>query len=285
MVRAEKGTPGTITELPPDTGERVLVQDPLHPRDDGQLAHVLRYRFAAALLESLSSGPILDVACGIGYAAVMLNPSRREGRVIGIDIDQRSVNYASRHFGGHGRFVRGSATDLPLSDGSVRALVSLETIEHIAEPVACITEFARVLADDGVVVVSTPEPELSRLINLGDGNPFHLKELTKEEFRSVLQEHFQEISYFGQTQIDPAQWQVKNTSARNRLRGAVKKVDRLGLVRAAYLSARRIPWVDARVDQYKSLDHSVVPDKGESFLKMIAVCHRPRRAAGSARSG
>lgn len=277
--------PVSITDLPPHTGERALVQDPSHPRNDGELAHVLRYKFAAALLESLPSGPILDVACGIGYAAVLLNPLGIAGRVLGIDIDEQSVNYASSHFGGHGRFVLGSATDLPLSDGSVPALVSLETIEHIAQPVACISEFARVLADDGVLIVSTPEPVLSRLINLGDDNPFHLKELTKEEFRSVLQEHFKEVRYFGQTQVDPAQWQAKNTSPRNKLRGAVKKVDRLGLVRAAYLNARRIPWFDVRLDQYRGLNHLVVPDHGESFLKMIAVCRRPRRTAASATSG
>lgn len=272
------------SKLPPHTGERALVEDPFHPRNDGELAHVLRYEFAAAMLESVPIGPIVDVACGIGYAAALLNPSRHEGRVLGIDIDQQSVEYASSRFGLHGWFVRGNATKLPMKDGSVPAVVSLETIEHLSEPVMCIAEFARVLAKDGVLIVSTPDRELSRLINLGDSNPFHLKELTKAEFRNALQNQFEEVRYFGQTPIDPAQWQAKIASVRNRLRCMVTRWDRLGVVRAGYRTARRLQWFSARVDQFRGLNHVVVPDRGESFLKLIGVCRGPRRISGLARS-
>ncbi|MFZ0217214.1 MAG: methyltransferase domain-containing protein [Candidatus Dormiibacterota bacterium] len=264
-------------QLPADTGERVLVQDPLHPRQNPhELAHVPRYAFARHLLGE-PAGVVVDVACGIGYGAVQLNPDRRAAGVLGIDIDGPSLVYARHRFGAHGAFVRGSATGLPLRDASIPAVVSLETIEHLADPAGCIGEYARVLSDGGTLVVSTPDPEMSRLFNFGDANPFHLRELTRREFRQALDRHFGEVEHYGQTPIDPSVWRARNDSLRNRVRRLAKSLDRAGVARAAYLAARRVRWLDARLDQYGAIDHSIVADRGESFLVMIAVCRRPRR--------
>ena len=53
-------------------------------------------------------------------------------------------------------FVQASVTELPLADASVDLIVSFETIEHLAAQREMLAEFRRVLADDGVLVISSP---------------------------------------------------------------------------------------------------------------------------------
>ncbi len=250
----------------------------MHPKhNQHELAHVHRYAFARSVLKVVERSPTVDAACGIGYGAVLLNPGRRPGGFLGIDVDGQSLEYARARFGAHGTFVRGSVTDLPLADATVPALVSLETIEHVADPVRCIEEFARVLTADGVLVVSTPEPDAMRLFDLGQDNPFHLRQLTKDEFREALERRFSYVRYYGQTPIDVEAWRDRSMSLRNRIAAQAKEVDRFGLLRAAYWGVRHITWVDHRLNQYGGIDHSVIADQGEAFVVMMAACRFPRR--------
>ncbi|WP_299926457.1 class I SAM-dependent methyltransferase [uncultured Nocardioides sp.] len=48
------------------------------------------------------------------------------------------------------------AHDLPLADGSVDAVVCTQVLEHLAEPVAALHEFRRVLRPAGSLVVTVP---------------------------------------------------------------------------------------------------------------------------------
>lgn len=48
------------------------------------------------------------------------------------------------------------ATALPLADGSVDLVLSLELVEHVPEPAAVLREIARVLKPGGTVILSVP---------------------------------------------------------------------------------------------------------------------------------
>jgi SAM-dependent methyltransferase len=86
-------------------------------------------------------------------------PAGRLARVVGID---RSAALLA----GHPRpAVRADAAALPLADGSVTAVVAVNVLYHLADPVAAIHEARRVLAADGVFIASTvsrhDSPELA----------------------------------------------------------------------------------------------------------------------------
>jgi 2-polyprenyl-3-methyl-5-hydroxy-6-metoxy-1,4-benzoquinol methylase len=82
---------------------------------------------------------------------------------------------------------------------SFDAVVCFEVFEHIHNPEEFLAGARMVLADDGLLTISTPN---GALIKSGMQNPFHVKEYTLDEFNSILTEFFpvEEFEYerFGQ---------------------------------------------------------------------------------------
>lgn len=113
------------------------------------LRHVARYIRANAIL---AGRDVLDVACGSGYGASLLD---KASSYRGIDLDPRAVKEAMREFPEF-NYSRGSIYDLPLQDGAVSGVTSFETLEHVDQPVRAMREIARVLTPGGIIVGSIP---------------------------------------------------------------------------------------------------------------------------------
>src|SRR6478609_1827167 len=105
------------------TGERFV------PGIVGEIAHEHWHRYAFAR-RLVAGRRVADVACGEGYGSALLATSAAS--VVGIDLDAAAIAHAVATYAAASvRFVQGSATALPLADGSVDAIVSFETIEHL----------------------------------------------------------------------------------------------------------------------------------------------------------
>ena len=170
----------TSEDRPPaleTTGER-LVPELQH----GELVHaehLARYRLALQLAESRR---VLDAACGAGYGTALL--ASAASNAVGIDIDEATIAYAgSRHQ--KPTFVVSDIAAMPFDAGAFDLVVSFETIEHVPDPEAALRELRRVLADDGLLVISTPNTH-EYLVD----NEFHLREFTHEEFVTLLERYF-----------------------------------------------------------------------------------------------
>ena len=179
------------------TGERFV------PGIAGEIAHEHWHRYAFAR-RYVAGKRVLDVACGEGYGSALL--ASVASTVIGIDIDAGAVAHARTAYAAlaNVRFDEGSAASLPLADGSIDAVVSFETIEHLprADQPRMMQEIARVLAAGGVLVMSAPNPvEYSAARNYR--NPFHLYEPDRAELSALLasafpvQRWFRQRRYFG----------------------------------------------------------------------------------------
>ena len=179
----------TDIELP-WTGERLV------PSYVGNTAleHLHRYAFAR---EYAQDKDILDIACGEGYGAYLLADVARS--VIGVDIAEEVVEHARRKYGDHPRlsFEIGTCSEIPLDDASVDLVVSFETLEHHGEHDQMLREVKRGPAPGGTLVISTPD-RLYYTILPKASNPYHHKELFKEEFRSLLQSYFSRVDLFEQ---------------------------------------------------------------------------------------
>jgi SAM-dependent methyltransferase len=101
---------------------------------------------------------VADVGCADGQLA-HARPPARLARVVGID--RSAVLLAS-----HPRpAVRADAVALPLQDGSASAVVAVNVLYHLADPLLAIRDARRVLASDGVFIAATisrnDSPELA----------------------------------------------------------------------------------------------------------------------------
>ena len=160
--------------------------------------HMHRYLWAATVV---AGRRVLDLGSGEGFGASIL--SAGEGtEVVGIDIDERTVEHAQLNWAGpRTSFKVGNAFDLSeFDDGSFGAVVAFEVIEHVEKQEQVLAEVARVLADDGVLIISTPDRRLYSDAT-EQVNPFHQHELTYEEFSALLEGPFPHVAVWGQRTI------------------------------------------------------------------------------------
>ncbi len=98
-------------------------------------------------------------------------------------------------------FCVGTALDLSAYEaGSFGAVVAFEVIEHVKDQERVLREVERVLADDGLLIISTPDRRLYSEVT-GQRNPFHERELALEEFRELLSAAFPYMATWGQRTI------------------------------------------------------------------------------------
>jgi SAM-dependent methyltransferase len=167
--------------------------------------HEAGYR---AVLERIGDGRILDVGCGQGFeSARFLSPQRQ---VIGADYSSEAVSVAASTYAAQGlRVAQMDALDLGLAGRSFDGACSSHLIEHFTDPEPHVAELARVVRDDGVVCILTPNAPADF------ENPFHLHLFTRTELRDMLERHFNDVWLGG---VDAAP-HVKADFAARRLKG------------------------------------------------------------------
>lgn len=156
--------------------------------------HWHRYAFARRLA---AGRRVLDAACGEGYGSALLASVATE--VVGVDIDDAAIAHARSRYGTQAnlRFERADVTELPFGDGRFDLVVSFETLEHLAAQKRLLQEFTRVLTDDGLLLISSPDKHTYSDM-AGFRNEFHVRELYREELLELLAPHFGEVRLYGQ---------------------------------------------------------------------------------------
>ena len=144
--------------------------------------HLARYEFAAGRAAGLC---VLDAACGPGYGTRLLREEGKARLVVGLDLDRATARYAVAVHGRDGaRFACADAGHLPLPDASMDLVASFETIEHVPDDSALLSEFRRVLRPGGRLICSTPNQwPLAKA-------PYHVREYDRERFGHILGEFF-----------------------------------------------------------------------------------------------
>lgn len=178
-----------------NTGERLLTEN----YDKYSVEHLHRYAMAMTMCTDLD---VLDIASGEGYGSSLLSSVAH--MVYGVDISQDAVKHANAKYAKQNlKYLTGSAARIPLPDNSVDRVISFETLEHHDLHEEMFVEIKRVLRQNGLLIMSTPD-KLNYTDIPNRINEFHVKELYLEEFRALGRRHFknltillQEIGYFG----------------------------------------------------------------------------------------
>jgi SAM-dependent methyltransferase len=178
---ASSGTVAAVsTSSLPLTGERTvpgIVEENYWFR-----RHEVVYR---ELAPRCAGATVLEAGCGEGYGADLLAGVAR--RVIALDYDAMAAAHAA------GRYprldvARTNLVALPVREGVVDVVVSLQVVEHLWEQERFLHECRRVLRPGGALLLSTPNR-----ITFSPGrdtplNPFHTRELSGPELAGLVGE-------------------------------------------------------------------------------------------------
>jgi SAM-dependent methyltransferase len=99
-------------------------------------------------------GKLLDIGCGTGYFTVPLGRNFEE--IHGVDVNADCIakfeTCAPSNYEAH--LV--SAADLPFANGYFDAIITIETLEHVADLSGVAIEAARVLRQGGELIITVP---------------------------------------------------------------------------------------------------------------------------------
>lgn len=173
------------------TGERTLPDVP---------AENYWYRRHLAVYEWIGARVIgkrvLDMACGEGYGSAVL--ARGAESVLGVDANADAFEHARlRYTAQNLHFERGMVENHG-EPGSYDAVVFLQTIEHLEDPVAVLAHFRTLVGETGVVFVSTPN--VLTLAPKGakrSDNPWHVHEYRSDEFEQLCRGTFGMVEMYG----------------------------------------------------------------------------------------
>ncbi len=172
------------------TGERFI------PGVPGEIwyEHWHRYHFAAPIV---AGRDVLDIACGAGYGSALL--ARHAARVVGADLSPPAIEHARARYASvpNLEFMQADCAALPFPDASFDAVVSFETLEHIAAQEAFFDEVRRVLRPAGLVVLSCPN-KVEYTDKRGVANEFHVRELYRDELAALVAPRFPHSAWYGQ---------------------------------------------------------------------------------------
>lgn len=156
--------------------------------------HLERYHYAG---RNLLPGRVADIACGVGYGSYLLatDYGRDIQELIAADIDEASIRYARERYAHAAiRFMQADAYSFD-AEGLLHNIVSLETIEHLADPARFVKLAGQQLVRGGRFIASAPvTPSM-------DANPYHLQDFTARSFKRLFADAgFREVDSFIQVQ-------------------------------------------------------------------------------------
>jgi SAM-dependent methyltransferase len=139
------------------------------------------------------------------------------------------------------------------------AIVFLQTVEHVTEPLPLLERFASLLTPGGVAYVSTPNRlTLAPRGAERSGNPWHVREYTPAEYRELLAPAFSSVELLGVFHA-------------RKLR-AHELALRLGWDRVHSALRLTRPFYDRFVPAIDERDFTVRAGELERSLDLLAVC-------------
>lgn len=156
--------------------------------NENSLEHLHRYAIATDFVCGKNA---LDIACGEGYGTALLG--QYANNIVGIDISESTINKAQAKYIQKGvEFITGDICKIPFPQETFDVITCFETIEHIDNQEEALKEIKRVMKNDGLLLISTPNKRMYS-DKSGYRNPFHKKELYLEEFKVLLKNKFEHI--------------------------------------------------------------------------------------------
>ncbi len=210
----------------------------LHKLNPVRLAYIrdavdVHFDIDSQQLRPLKGRRALDVGCGAG---LLCEPLARMGAAVtGLDAAPENIAAAKAHAEPQGLEIDYRNEPIEqLADSGFDLVTSLEVIEHVDDPEGFVAGLAAALADDGLMILSTPNRTTrSRLLlvelaemtgRIPRGTHDHDKFFTPEELTQLLEEAGLEVTDVTGLAFDPLRgFELSDDLSLNYLMTAVRK--------------------------------------------------------------
>tara|TARA_R110002095_G_scaffold106233_2_gene93054 strand:- start:252 stop:983 length:732 start_codon:yes stop_codon:yes gene_type:complete len=142
--------------------------------------HVAKRKLVTEILTNEFPAPGLIIEGGIGSARNLLEFSRRGYEVTGFDLMEDAVAHG-RSRGLHNLHVHELSQPWPVTPASAKAVLLLDVMEHMEDPVQLLKNAAETLTDDGGIIITVPAYPM--LYSDWDRKLGHFCRYTKSKFR------------------------------------------------------------------------------------------------------
>ena len=145
------------------------------------------------LFDTAAPRSLLDVGCGEGILVQRWARRIGDGRVVGIDLEEDSIQAGWReHQAPNLEYRVVAAQELPFAAGEFEMVSAIEVLEHLPEPERALAEMARCAKRH--LLVSVPHEPLWRMLNVARGayvrelgnTPGHLNHWSARAFGALL---------------------------------------------------------------------------------------------------
>jgi 2-polyprenyl-3-methyl-5-hydroxy-6-metoxy-1,4-benzoquinol methylase len=150
----------------------------------GDAEHLARYRWAAQFARGRR---VLDAGCGTAYGSELL-ATEGAAEVVGVDIAHHVLDAVRPSVADAVRLDVADVCQLPYADGAFDLVVCFNVIEHLDHPRRALDELARVLAADGLLLVSTPNRWMH-----APASPHHRCGYSPDELRQEVQSRLGQV--------------------------------------------------------------------------------------------
>ncbi len=240
--------------------------------DYDEARHLAAYEYARTLAPGKR---VLDAGCGEGFNTQRL--AEVAAHVTGIDYSAAAIEFCAKTW--RAANLRFERVDLSHPQGfgdTFDLVVNFQVLEHIEDDRAFVEALRARLAPGGVLLLTTP----NRLMSFSE-NPYHVREYTHGELRTLLQSVFANVTVRGMrgnakvTAFDEARRRsverilrldplgVRNLLPQSVINFAFARL--AGLVRSQAKSA-------AGAERIVPGDFSVADDDIDRALDLVALC-------------
>lgn len=118
--------------------------------------HKKRFEEVSKLIEPVT-GIVLDIGSADGVFTKIISEKTKSVKTIGIDILERSVNWANKHWKSSKiKFIVSDAEKLNFKENSFDAVFALEVLEHVHSPFKILLKIRKILKKGGYGIFLVP---------------------------------------------------------------------------------------------------------------------------------
>jgi len=261
-----------VIEKISDRGERPIGFNQTFDEIEGYFT--TNYIFACNFVKNKK---VLDIGSGSGYGTHFMSEKGAKS-VIGIDKDKRIITLCQKNYDTDDlQFKVGDANNLDFGNGTFDIITAFELIEHLHNYEAFLKEVFRVLKQDGILIISTPN---RKVWSPGLKDPIvvqHVKEFYADELHGLLNRYFSKVKILGKHVLN-SRFLEESEELRHRWR--MKFTRMLASVRFIRRMARFLPiWirssVTGKIDTKLKANDFFISDKNvDNAYSLIAVCQK-----------